>query len=553
MLTRIDLGSFILIKRAHLEIKSNFAAITGESGSGKSMILDAIRFCLGLAKNKENSSASGQELSVSLEFDVGRLQDAKDLLEEAGIGCEEESIILRRNLNAEQKSKCFVNDTLVNIGFIKKLSGCLLEIHSQDDRSFDDTAKLALNIIDQFAKIFGLKNLGDLFREYSQLGMQIFHLQQESEKTAMERGFYEFAIKEIAELNLKLGEEEELEILKNTASNFAQIHEHSSSVLGLLRDQENIIGYSWSAQVKCLKLHEISANQKFAQFAVTLEKIAIELEECASLLEKEMPNENQELNVDQINDRLYLIKNVSRKYGVATNQLNELAEDYQERLNQLDNFAERISTLEAQKNDIWLQYLAVASEISIARKKAALEISKLINEQLKELKMEGALIEFQFETLSEAKATAKGIDLIEIMAKTNQTQPMLNLKDIASGGEKSRIMLIIKSISNAESDKTLIFDEIDSGIGGSTASAVGRKIKALSKTQQVILITHNAQVAAMSDQLFRVAKTNHPSGTAVTIQEMLPEEKKEEIARMISGDFITDEALAQAENLIYTS
>ena len=553
MLTRIDLGSFILIKKSHLEIKSNFAAITGESGSGKSMILDAIRFCLGHTKSKEISGLNGQELSASLEFNIKRLPSAKELLDEAEIQYEDDLIILRRVMTAEQKSKCFINDTLVNIGLIKKLSAFLLEIHAQDDRSFDDTAKLAINIIDQFARIAELKNLPDLFKEYSQLSNKIADLQKEAARTSMERGFYEFAIKEIADLNLKAGEDEELEMLRNSANNFAQINENSKSTLDLLRDQENIIGHSWSAQVKCLKLFELSANHKFQQLAGTLEKIAIELEECAALLEREMPSENQELSIDQINDRLYLIKNMSRKYGVSTSQLNELAEDYQEKLSRLDNFEEKILALETQKRNIWGDYLILAHKISVKRKVAAQEIAKLINEQFKELKMEGALLTFHFEELSESKATASGIDLIEIMAKTNQTQPVLNIKDVASGGEKSRIMLIIKSISNSQADGTLIFDEIDSGIGGSTASAMGRKIKALSRNQQVILITHNAQVAAMCDQLFKVVKTNDKRGTAVIIQEMLPEEKKEEIARMISGDIITDEALAQATNLMHTS
>lgn len=551
MLTRIDLNNFILLKKSFLDIKDNFTAITGESGSGKSMILEAIRFCLGLSKHKD-LSATG-ETSVSLEFDLTHLPEARTMLEDSSIQFEENTVILRRIIAPDQKSKCFINDILVSINFLKTLSNHLLEIHGQEDRSFDDSAKLALTLIDQFANHSELPELAELYKQYNQCLNQVESLKEEIAKTTMEKGFYDFAIKEITELKLKDNEVAELEVLKNTANNFAQISDNTSALMQLLKGRENIIGNCWAAHNKCEKLSTLTANHKLAQSTSILEKIAIELEECVATIEQETSNPRQELSADKINDRLYLIKSISRKYRVTPEELGKVAEDYQTKLNLLENSEEKLSKLEEHKKQLWDKYLAIARQISQRRMAVASELASTINSQLSDLKMEGAMIAFYFNNPSDPKPTALGIDQIEIMAKTNQKLSLQKIKDIASGGEKSRVMLVIKSISKPGSAKTIIFDEIDSGIGGSTATAVGRKIKSLSHNQQILLITHNAQVAAMCTQLFKVEKRYDIEGTKVTISEMQADHKQEEIARMISGDLITAEALAQAKHLITAS
>jgi DNA repair protein RecN (Recombination protein N) len=549
MLQRISFKNFILIPDISIALNKGFCAITGESGSGKTMILEGIKFCLGLTKNKNYSKIGCDETVVILEFQIHDNLELIKLLEEASITYDYNLIIRKHSYN-EQKSRSFINDIPVNSVLLKKVASTLVEIHSQNDKGLDDNELRITSLLDNFGKISGAQELETQYQKFHEIDIQINKLKETAHKTSMEKAFYSFAVDEINALNLKPGEEAELEISKKTLNNSLTIKDSLWSIKSSLNGQDGALGNIWTAYNRSLKLFELTEKKVFKELASIFERSAIDLEDSVGSIDKELSSIGPQQNIDEIEDRLYLIKNTARKYSVPSDELAKILENYKNKLSIAENFEDMIDALNVNRKELWNHYLENALKISTERKKIAKQFCHLINEELNSLKMEGAKIEFNFQRLSDQEVSKTGIDKITIQIKTSQNQPMLNIADIASGGEKSRILLVVKSLTNLKSKKILIFDEIDSGIGGATASAVGRKIKALSSNQQILLITHNAQVAALSDQLLKVYKINNQQESIISIDTLTNEQRKNEIARMISGEFVTSEALAQAEKLI---
>lgn len=567
MIEKLIIKNYLIIKEAEIDFSEGLNILTGETGAGKSVILDALSMILG-ERADYSLIKEGQEKLIVEAFISLKSKKLKNLLKEILSDEEEfsETLILRREILKKGISRNFVNDVPVNISDMKKLGDNIVDIHSQNEHQSLLNRDTHLEILDNYCGkpdlINEYKNEFGVFRNYVK---KYENLILKKEDLISRKSFIDFQLKEINSLSLSEGEDAKLENDLKKMENSEDISLALNSSLNFLFDDEknalSLINYS----VKELK--------KASEFDPSLIKIVEDLENAEILVKESAASLNNyrssiDFNpalIEEIRDRLSKISFLKRKYNLTLSELISKAEELSEELNIADNFDFEADQLLQKLNNQKIKILNLANKISSLRIKKSAELEKGINLLLNEIGLESAefKVEFKFNTGDEKdiysvknkkeyiKLSAYGIDETEFLIKTNKGSEFSPLRKSASGGEISRIMLAIKTVLSGNSDiPVLIFDEIDAGISGRIAQKVGKILKKLSETHQIICITHLPQIAAMSLKHFNVSKSDINGFTTAQIRILSKEEKIIEVAKLISGEKITDNSRKSAMELI---
>jgi DNA repair protein RecN (Recombination protein N) len=552
MLSRLSIRDIVLIDRLDIDFAEGLAVLTGETGAGKSILLDAFALALGGRGDQalvRHGVEQGQVIAV---FEVGKKHPARALLESNDIPAEDE-LILRRVQLSDGRTRAFVNDQPVSVQVLKQLGGALVEIHGQhDDRALVD-AGTHRRLLDasggleaDAAKVEALWEARRAAREAADAH------KAEVERAAREGDWLRHAVDELGKLNPQAGEETSLAERRTTMMQSEKVAED-------LRDAHDVIAGSNSsvpalaAAIRRLERRTTQAPALVEPAVKAFDAALNALEETRAHLEAALRAADYDpAELERIEERLFALRAAGRKYNVQVDDLAALAERYNNDIALIDAGEDRLKALEAAAARTEADFRKAADALSKARVKAGATLDKAVNGELKPLKLERA--KFSTEIVSDAAAAGpNGIDRVEFWVQTNPGTRPGPLMKVASGGELSRFLLALKVVlADRGSAPTLVFDEIDTGVGGAVADAIGVRLARLARGVQVLAVTHAPQVAARADRHYVISKDALEKGkrVATRVTEVAAEKRREEIARMLAGAEITAEARAAAERLI---
>lgn len=558
MLTLLKIKNIALIDDLAIEFGSGLNLLTGETGSGKSIIVDSLGALTGdrvssdLIKEGENSAI------IEGLFLLSSAGDLTSVFDEAGveidISGDEAELLVRREISATGKNRVFINDLLVTQGFLKRVGTFLVDIHGQGEQAALYDVESHLGMLDEFANVDAeLEAVAAAFQSWSSNQSELAALKKDSAEKLQLLDILRFQVGEIAAANLQPGEESALEEEKLRLSNVEKLTELSGDVFDLLYDNEQSTAATLEkAQRKVLELSEYEARFReykdgIASARAVIEDLALAVRDFRSHLEFSPERLNE------IENRLAEITRLNRKYGDSIESVLEHLRVSAERLQNIETAEFREEELEKKIAEIRILYVKAADELHNKRKSAAMDFEKQVEENLKAVALEKARFEVRIETTitNDGSFTAKGFDRIEFYFSANPGESPKPLAKVASGGEASRLMLILKTtIKSSGWQKTAVFDEIDVGIGGRVAESVGRKLKSLAAVQQVLCVTHQPQIASLADRHFTVEKQTADGRTLVKARELNANEQIEEIARMLAGEQITEAARENARAML---
>ncbi|GAB4164700.1 MAG: DNA repair protein RecN [Rickettsiaceae bacterium] len=546
MLQSLQIKNFILIEKLELDFNEGFCVITGETGAGKSVLLDSILFCLGGKLSSDPVRPSADSCSVTLVFD----SDPKLMvyLEEIGIEDVSESLIVKCTQNTQGRKKFVVNDQVVTSKLVQGLFDRLLELHGQHHHTTLLNTASHAEILDEFGKLNQLK--AEVARSYG-LWREIEHKIKEfvskKEQIIQDIEYLQHICSELESAQVQKGEEQELADIKRSLQSQGKEKELVQTLLAAIEESaiERLIA-------KAQKSIAGSDNhQLMEKVSTNLESAYDKIEDTKTILKQILSDiDSPEFSLEEIEDRLYEIRTLTRKHTCHPDELGDFLERSLGQLSSLENQVKNSSELEQQLIQAKQSYFALANELSLKRQKAGNVLAEKVMQELTSLDMKKAIFKVEVNP-SEDFASPKGVDKVRFVASTNPGMSLSAIDKIASGGELSRFMLALRvALFDNAPKQTIIFDEIDVGISGSVADSMGERLKALSRAVQIIVITHQPQVAGKADQHILVAKTQHDKHTVAKVKVLNAEERSYELARMISGKEITEIGIKAAKELI---
>jgi DNA repair protein RecN (Recombination protein N) len=552
MLSRLSIRDIVLIDRLDIDFASGLSVLTGETGAGKSILLDAFALALGGRGDAALVRQGTEQGQVTALFEVGADHPVREVLAANDIPAED-ALILRRVQVADGRTRAFVNDQPVSVQVLKSLGSLLVEIHGQhDDRALVD-ADTHRRLLDAFGDLEAdAAAIERLWHDRRKAQEAVAAHRAEIERAQREADWLRHAVEELQRLAPQPGEETTLAERRGAMMGAEKVAED-------LREAHEIVAGSQSpspalaAAIRRLERRSTQAPMLIEPAVKAIDSALTALEEARTQLEHALrlaDHDPQEL--ERIEERLFALRAAARKYSVPVDDLAALAARYQGDVALIDAGAAKLTELEAAASEAQNRYAKAAAALSAARKKAADALDKAVNKELKPLKLDRA--QFSTEMTSDAEAAGpNGIDRVEFWVKTNPgTKPGPMMK-VASGGELARFLLALKVVlADRGSAPTLIFDEIDTGVGGAVADAIGVRLARLAGGVQVITVTHAPQVAARAGRHFLISKDALDKGrrVATRVTEVAADHRRAEIARMLAGAEITKEARAAAERLI---
>lgn len=551
MLRALSIRDVVLIERLELDFTAGLTVLTGETGAGKSILLDSLGLVLGGRSDANLIRDGASQATVTAIFDVPEGHPATVLLREQSID-QAADIVLRRTVTSEGRSRAFINDQVVSVGFLREVGSRLVEIQGQFDQRglLDPSSHRA--ILDGFADLRPrVLEVGQVWSAYQSAHQALAEARAETERAQADEVWLRHSLEEFDRFGLEIDEEDRLVASRALYMNAEKLIAATQAALQEIEGDTGI-GEALSRAIRNLTRIAKPATEKLDEVVAALERAGEGIGEASSLLHRLL----QELDMDpkrqaQIDERLFALRDLARKHQVSSKDLLLVRESLAHRLEQLDQKTAVISDLSKALAVTSSVYEKGAAQLSLARKHAAQALDKAIAGELAPLKMEKAQFKTVVEKLPEAEWGAAGMDRIRFEVSTNPGQPFGPLNKIASGGELSRFLLALKvALKKADPVPTLIFDEVDAGIGGATADAVGERLQRLSQNVQILAVTHSPQVAARANDHWIIRKETH-NGRAVTEANRLAVgARQEEIARMLSGATITPEAQAAAARLL---
>ena len=565
MLLEMRIKNFVLIEELSLKFDRGLNVLTGETGAGKSILIDALSGILGEKMTTDMIRTGFEKSALEGVFDITGLQQVRSILEESGIDCDDNTLVLKRELFSSGKGRCFANATPIPIGKLKEISDYLVDIHGQNEHQ--NIARIAKHreILDGFADHPALLvRIQALYQKLFELKEALGSQEIDEREKARRMEYLSFAIREIDAAKLSPQEEEELKNESQILSNAEKIFTDINTASELLKGDRGILPGLKRAE-QCLS----AVSRYDSNVSDTLDGIRnslYSLEDAAQFLrDYERSINYSPQRVNEVEERLSLIANLRKKYGNTVTEVLDFAEKSRRELEAISTSEERVGALKAEYQKAVREAKTVALELSESRKKAAKALEGKVMAELGDLAMGGTSFRVSItrETSPDGEIEAgsdkyvlypHGIDRVEFLIAANAGEDLKQLRRVASGGEMSRIMLALKNVLlSSDIVESLIFDEVDAGIGGKTADTVGRKLKALSKNRQVLVITHLPQIAAMSDIHFTVQKSSSGNRTVTSVKRLNRSEKIREVARMLSGEKVTDITLRHAEEMVATS
>lgn len=545
MLAQLSIQNILLIKSCAIHFTRGLNTLTGETGAGKSILLDALGLVLGERSEAGLVRAGEAQASVTAAFDISENTTAQHLLETLGIAAEAE-LVLRRTLTAEGKSRAFVNDAPVTVTTLKRLGEVLIARHGQHDQRGLLDSKTHRALLDQLAHNQPLlKQAATAFAAWKAATARAAELEEQAVQAAREEDWLRGTVKELGALDPQEGEEEQLSELRKRASDMRATTSALRETIQLLTESEGV-----ALQLRqAMKLLAKTPNVEEALTAA-LERAESEVEEVSVALERKLAEADIDPRaIEQAEDRLHALRAAARKYNIAVALLPGLLADAQAKLTTLTNLDAERRAAAANVTQAHAAYRDVSMALHEARASGAEKLTKAVMKELKPLKMATTQLRVVQTELPPQSWGAEGMHQVAFEVATNAGMPFGALSKVASGGELSRLLLAMKVVLQTEGGVTSIFDEIDAGTGGAVAEAIGLRLKNLADNGQVIVVTHLPQVAALAAHHLYITKSGAKEVTTNVKLLDLPA-RKEELARMLSGATISDEARKTAAKLL---
>ena len=554
MLTAISIKNLAVVESLSLELDKGLTALTGETGAGKSILIDALGLALGVKADKGMIRSGEQKAEVSAIFNISNIPEAKNWLTEQALD-DGEDCIVRRVITTDNKNKAFINSSPVNLKTIQSLGNLLVEIHGQHAHQRLLKSSYQLTSLDQYAGHEKLvASVAKAFQDWQTALKTLQALAQSEHDRASKLDLLQFQQNELSELDLKPGESDDIEQQYKTLSNADELIKGCYTIASELYEDEQCI-HSQLSSVQNRLMHLIQMDERLTENQEMIESSLINLKECSDSLRHfadSLESDSQSLN--EIENRLNAIHEMARKYRLNPEGLIAKREEVETSLQELTQADERLEQLEEEVHQLEQAYIEAADALHQSRKKAAKSLEKQTIELLKQLAMPEVRFQIVIEQKTIEHASKSGLDNVNFLVSSNPGQSPGPLNKIASGGELSRISLAIQVATMSQVDvPTLIFDEVDVGIGGGTAEIVGRLLRQLGNNQQVLCVTHLPQVASQAHQHLNVIKTHGKDTTTTSITLLKPDERVQEIARMLGGIELTDQTLAHAKEMLTTA
>jgi len=552
MLSSLAIQNVVLIENLALEGASGLCALTGETGAGKSILLDALGLALGARADTALVRHGAAQASVTASFDLPPKHPLRGLLEEKGIHADD-VVILRRVLAKDGRGKAFINDSPVSVQLLKDAGNMLVEIHGQFETQ---------GLLDPATHRAVLDDYADITEEVSAVRQAWEMWQAAKDKadralsdiaaTKLQEEYLKYAVAELEKLSPQPGEEEALAEKRAYLLNFEKISGGFAQASELLESDEGLQGQIGRLQNTLEKLAPVAGAAVTPVLDAVLRAKA-EIEDAAYNLERLQSGEDGSgESLSAVEDRYFALKECAKKHRCAVDDLPAVQEELSGRLRLITNQDEAMAELQRAVAKARESYIALAAKVSAKREKTAQKLSKAVQAELPDLKLDKAIFTVVSAKAEESGWGPEGFDRVQFTVSTNPQTPAGPLHKIASGGELARFMLALKVIlAETGSIPTLVFDEVDSGIGGATADAVGERLARLAQKYQVLVVTHSPQVAARAEHHWHVAKTEIKGKLFTQIAPLAAKkDRQEEIARMLSGATVTKEARAQAARLL---
>jgi len=556
MLTDLSIRDVVLIEKLDLALPAGLCALTGETGAGKSIFLDALSLVLGARGDAGLVRKGAAQAQVSAVFDLPAGHPAHAILKANDIDSGDGALIIRRTLGTDGRSRAAINDQVVSIGLLRQVGETLVDIHGQFETQGLMDPKTHRDFLDQYAAAQKqAAATAAAWDQWQDLKQQRDALAENLAVMRRDQEYWEACLADLETLNPQPGEEEKLLIQRTALAARGQISETFAQARGLMEDDNGAIpqlNRAW----RLLERIAPKAGEKLDTVLQSIDRAMGELRDAAATLETWFDDADAgPATLEAVDDRLHALRAQARKHQCQVDDLAGVMETMRHNLASIRGDDGRIAALDHQIAQMQKNYAGHAAALSDMRGKAAAKLDRKIMAELAPLKLERAQFRCIVEQLPKLQWGPHGMDAVRFEVSTNPGAPFGAINKIASGGELSRFMLAIKVVLSATSPvATLVFDEVDSGIGGATADAVGERLKKLADTRQVLVVTHSPQVAARADHHWTVAKSAGNGGIMRTDITQLQDKslRAEEIARMLSGAAVTDAARAAAQSLLKT-
>jgi DNA repair protein RecN (Recombination protein N) len=553
MLVELIVENYAVVEQARIRFGEGFHVLSGETGSGKSIVVDSLGLLLGVRASAEMIRTGEKRARVSGIFSIEANPELKQLLENAGIENDvEEELIVEREISAGGKSRAFVANRPVTTAFLRELAPMLGDIHGQNEQQMLFVPQAQRNLLDEYAGAKELRGeVSRLFCQWREAGAKLEELNRSEQEKLRLLDLWSFQRKEIDAVQPRAGEDAALEADRKILQNVAKLQESAAGAFDVLYDAPE----SATTQVRqaLKRLDELTRiDETLNDTANSLRQAALLLEEGAYALRDYLGKlEGDPARLEEVETRLASLDRLKRKYGRTIEEILAFRDEAAKNIAEVENASEHRAALEARHAELAKDYERKAGRLSSIRASAATQLSKAVENELKSLMMAGTRFSI---VLNQGEWTASGVDEIRFLVSPNRGEELRPLEKVASGGELSRIALALKT-ALGETDQqeglpTLVFDEVDAGVGGAAAAAVGKRLKGLSRRNQVICVTHLAQIAGFANHHYAVSKREKKGRLTTEVIELGAEERAREIGRMLSGEHITAEALRQAEQLI---
>ena len=554
MLLELRVENYAVIDSLTVEFAPGLNLLTGETGAGKSILIDALSLLLGDKASSDMVRHGAEKAVVSGVFELEE-KSLKKILEENGIEPEDGHIIVKREIAAGGKGRVFVNNQPATVGLLRQLAPALASIHAQNETilAFDGPARL--NLLDTYAGI-DLHEPGEKYAAWAGVRDRIAEFERDEQDRLRMADLWSFQNKEISDAQLQPGEDQKLEADKRVLANAEKLLTSAMAAHELLYEADGSVIAKLSAARK--HVEELAKyDPKFQESLTSLLSARAAIEDVSALARDYADSiDASPERLAEVEDRLALIDRLKRKYGSSVDEIIAYGEEVARKLNEIENREELLRDLKKQQDVAAIAYLAVAQVISRKRHAAAKELQKLVEAEINQLAMRA---QFRVEvsgTDVQENWTQSGFDTVVYLIAPNPGEPLRPVDKIASGGELSRVMLALKATIEAGKktrshvQRTLVFDEIDTGIGGRAAEAVGKKLKQLSRANQVLCITHLPQIASFADHHYLIEKREAAGRAKTVVRALAVQERTEEVARMLSGAELTETSRQHAEQLI---